>query len=64
MGHVAYVGWGKVQTGFLVEKPEEKRPLRRHWHRLEMDIEVDFKAVGWDFIDWFYVAQDRDKCRL
>jgi hypothetical protein len=45
----------------LVGKPEGKRPLGRPWHRWENNIIVDLKEIGWEGVDWIYVAQDRDQ---
>jgi hypothetical protein len=43
----------------LVGMPEGKRPLgrpRRRW--------VDLREIGWDGMDWIYLAQNRDQWRL
>jgi len=37
---------GVVHEGFLVAKPEGKRPLRRHRHRWEEYIKTDLPEVG------------------
>jgi hypothetical protein len=42
-----------------VEKPEGKRPLRRHRRRWEGNIKVNFEKWG-GVRDWVYLAQDRD----
>jgi hypothetical protein len=26
-------------------------------------LSMDFREIGWDVMDWIYMAQDRDKCR-
>jgi hypothetical protein len=43
----------------LVGKPEEKRPLGRPRRRLEDNIEMDFKEIGWDGTDWIHLGQYR-----
>jgi hypothetical protein len=43
----------------LVGKCEGQRPLGRPSHRLEGDIESDFKLV-----DWTDVAVDKDSCEV
>jgi hypothetical protein len=46
-----------------VEKPEGKRPPgipRRRW---ENDIKMDLREIGWDGMDWVYLAQDMDQWR-
>jgi hypothetical protein len=35
----------------FVGKPERKRPLGRLWHRSDIDINIDFQAVGWGGMD-------------
>jgi len=45
----------------LVEKPQGKRPLRRPRHRwLEDKIRMDLWEIGWEDVDWIYLAQDRE----
>ena len=44
MGHVARMG---ERSGFLVGKPEGKRPLRRTRRRWEDNIKMDLQEVGW-----------------
>jgi hypothetical protein len=45
----------------LVEKPESKRPLGRPRSRWVNNTKMDLRDVGWDFMDWIGVAQDRDQ---
>jgi hypothetical protein len=44
----------------LVGKPEWKRPHGRLSRRWE-DIRMDLREIGWDGVEWIYVAQDRDQ---
>jgi hypothetical protein len=45
----------------LVGKPEEKRPLGSPRRRWVDNIKMDIREVGWDGMDWIYLAQDRDQ---
>ena len=47
----------------LVGKPKEKRPLGRPRHRWEDNIKMDLQEVGCGVMDWFELAQDRDRWR-
>jgi hypothetical protein len=57
---------GESRGGYrvLVGKPEGKRPLGRPRPRWENNIKMDLQKVGYELMDWFDVAQDRDRCRL
>jgi hypothetical protein len=61
-GHVARIGKRAVHTGFLVGRPEGRRPLGRPRHRWEDNINMDFQEVGWD-MHWIELAQNRDRWR-
>jgi hypothetical protein len=45
-----------------VGKPEGERPLRRPSHRLEDNIRMDLRGVGWRRVYGVHGAQDRDQC--
>jgi hypothetical protein len=45
----------------LVRKPEGWRPLGRPRHRWEGNITMDLREIGWEGVDWIYLAQDRDR---
>jgi hypothetical protein len=47
----------------LVGKPEGKRLLGRLRRRWENNIKMDFQEVGYGGMDWFELAQDRDRWR-
>jgi hypothetical protein len=47
----------------LAGKPEGKRPLRRPRRRWVDNIKIDLREIGWDGVDWIYLAQDRDHWR-
>jgi hypothetical protein len=47
----------------LVGKLDAKRPLRRPRRRWVDNIRMDFGEIGWGGVDWFGLAQDRDRWR-
>jgi hypothetical protein len=49
--------------GILVGKPEGKRPLGRPRSRWMDNIEMDLEEIGWDGMEWIYLAQDRNQWR-
>jgi hypothetical protein len=49
--------------GFLVGRPDGKRPLGRPMHGREDNIKMDVQEVPWGGMDWIYLAQDRDRWR-
>jgi len=62
-GHVARMGAERRAYRVLVGKPEGKRPLgipRRRWVD---NIRMDLQEVGYGFVDWIGLAQDRDRWR-
>jgi hypothetical protein len=62
-GHLARIVEKRNACRILVGKPEEKRPLGRPRHRWVDNIKMDLREIGWDFMDWINMAQDRDQCR-
>ena len=49
--------------GVLVRKPEGRRPLGRHRRRWVDNIRSDIQEVGYGYMDWIGLAQDRDRWR-
>jgi hypothetical protein len=47
----------------LVGKPEGRRPLGRPRRRWLDNIRMDLVEVGWGYVDWIGLVQDRDRCR-
>jgi hypothetical protein len=47
----------------LVGKPEEKRQVGRPKSRWKDNIKMDLREIGWDGMNWFDLAQDRDQWR-
>jgi hypothetical protein len=44
----------------MVGKPEKKRPLGRPGRGWVNSIKIVLIEIGWDGVDWIYMAQDRD----
>jgi hypothetical protein len=44
----------------LVEKSEGKRPPGRPRRRWEDNIRMDPREIGWEYVEWIHLAQDRD----
>jgi hypothetical protein len=47
----------------LVGTQEEKRKMGRPRRRWVVNIKMDLRDIGWDGVDWIYMAQDRDQWR-
>jgi hypothetical protein len=62
-GHVAHVGEGRGVNRGLVEKPVGKKPLGRPRRRWDDNIKKNLQEVGCGGMDWFDLAQDRDRWR-
>jgi hypothetical protein len=45
----------------LVGKPEGKRPFGRPRRKWKGGIRMDGREIGWGYMDWIRVAQDRDR---
>jgi hypothetical protein len=41
-------------------KLEGKRPLGRPRHRWESNTGMDVREIGWEYVHWIHLAQDRD----
>jgi hypothetical protein len=42
----------------LVGRPEEKSPLGRHRHRWKNNINIDFRKIVLDVMNFIHLAQD------
>jgi len=62
-GHVAHMGKEMRVYRVLVGKPEGRRPLRRPRSRWVENIRMDLQEVGFGYMDWIGLAQDRDRWR-
>jgi hypothetical protein len=47
----------------MMGKPEGQRPMGRPRCRWEDNIKMDLQEVGCGVMDWFELAQDRDRWR-
>ena len=62
-GHVARTGEERGMYRVLVGKPEGRRPLGRPRRRWVDNIRMDLQEVGFGYMDWIGLAQDRDRWR-
>jgi hypothetical protein len=62
-GHVALIGEKRNAYRILVRKPGGRRPLGRPRRRWVDNIKMDLREIGWDGVDWVYLAQFCDKWR-
>ena len=62
-GHVARLGEERGVYRVLVGKPEGRRPLGRPRRRWVDNIRMDLQEVGSGYMDWIWLAQDRDRWR-
>jgi hypothetical protein len=62
-GYVARLGEKRNAYRIFVGNPEGKRLLGRQRCRWMDNIKMDLGEIGWDGIDWFDLAQDRDQWR-
>ena len=62
-GHVARMGEERGVYRVLLGKPEGRRPLGRPRRRWADNIRVDLEDVGCGYMDWFGLAQHRDRWR-
>jgi len=60
-GHVARIGEERGVYRVLVGKLEGKRPLGRPRRRLADNIRMDLQELGYVYMDWIELAQDRDR---
>lgn len=57
MEHVACMELKTTAYGFLIGKPELKRPLLRPGYRWEDCIKLDLKEMGWDGFNWIHMCR-------
>jgi len=62
-GHLTLIQESRAVYRGLVGKPEGKKQLGRPKHRWVDNIKIDLQEVVCRDMDWFDVAQDRDKWR-
>jgi hypothetical protein len=62
-GHVTRIAEKRNAYRILVGKPEGERPLGRPRHRRVDNITMNLREIGWDGIDRFGLAEDREQWR-
>ena len=62
-GHVARISEDRGVYKVLVGKPEGNRPLGRPRRRWVDNIRMDLQEVGYGYMDWIGLTQDRDRWR-
>ena len=62
-GHVACMGEERGVYRVFVGKPEGRRPMGRPRRRWVDNIRTDLQEVGCGYMDWIWLAQDRDRWR-
>jgi hypothetical protein len=62
-GHVAGMGYRRVEYRLLVGKPEGNRRLERSTLIWEDNSNTDLQKIGLEGVNWVDVAQDMDKWR-
>jgi len=62
-GHVARMGEERGVYRVLLRKPEGRRPLGTPRRRWVDNIRMDLQEVGFGYMDWIGLAQDRDRWR-
>ena len=60
-GHVARMGEERGLYRVLVGKSEGRRPLGRSRRRWVDNIRMDLQEMGYGYMDWIGLAQDRDR---
>ena len=63
VGHVARMCEERGVYRFLAGKQEERRPLGRPRHRSVDNIRMELQEVGCEYMNWIWLAPDRDKWR-
>jgi hypothetical protein len=53
---------GQMRNAYniFVVKSEGERPLGRSGHRWKDNIRMDLREIGWEGVDWIYLARDRE----
>jgi len=63
VGYVACTAETRKSYKLLVRKPELKTELGRLRRRLEDNIRMDLRKIGWGGVGRIYLVQDRDQRR-
>jgi len=62
-GNVARMGKERGAYRVVLGKPEGRRPMGRPRRRWVDNIRMNLQGVGWGYMDWIRLAQDRDGWR-
>jgi hypothetical protein len=62
-GHITRMVEKKNACRSLVGKPERKRSLGRPKRRWMDNIRMGLGKIGWSYVDWIGLAQDRNMWR-
>jgi hypothetical protein len=60
---VVRIGEIRNKCNILVGRPQGKRPLGRPTCKLEGNIRIDLKEIGWKGADWVHLSHDKDQWR-
>jgi hypothetical protein len=63
IGNVARIGETRSAYNISVGKHDGKKPLGKSRRRWEGNIRMDLREIGWEFVDWIHLDQDRDQWR-
>jgi hypothetical protein len=59
-GHVVRIGKMSNLYKIFLRNPEGNRPPRRTRRRCKDNIIMLLREIGWEVVDWIYLAQDRE----
>jgi hypothetical protein len=54
------MGERRIAYRILVGNPEGRTPLGRPRRRWVDNIKMNVREIGWDYVDWMELAQDRN----
>jgi hypothetical protein len=57
------MGRRRMHIGYWWESQKERDHLGRPRRRWVDNIKMDLTEIGWDGMDWIYLAQDKDQWR-
>jgi hypothetical protein len=57
--HISLLGDRRKAHTILVGKPEGRKRLGEHWHRLENNVQMDRKETRFEYLPWINLAQNR-----
>jgi hypothetical protein len=58
---LACMGEKKSAYKVFAEKHEGKKSVGRYRRRLELNIKMDLKGIGWGAMGWIHLARDGDQ---